>query len=618
MLNNKVTQSNTGMQQSIGSSVSPSVTMNTSTPPINSTAGLEKGQLIRGEIVDLRSHEVSVKLDDGRVLNAKIEESTNLAIGEKVIFRVEDVSLKNLTLKIIADAQYIVQDNTIDKAIDAAGLGKNDHNRAIVEELLNQQMSIDKKTICLLIQQSIMNKDSSIQSLVLMNKYHIPITEGNINQLEAYRNMDQSMMNEIENLADSIPNLFSQVSDQTFPEFLAQSNDLLNLLLNNKMDIPSDSIANGLSQNVLETLSNSNIITTGSLLSPEESLALAQTLEVASSSESLVSQDLLLLIRNGSADINEVAYLLNQLIGKETIGVAPTLTIFEGSSAAQSILTAYQNLQYDNTELGSILDPASRNNLLKSLDSFAIPLEIKDRIASGYLSSHDLLLLIQSEIGSASESIVKNLLSSEEYKLLIKEEILAKWTLTPESLTKEGEIDKHFQSLSNQVSELTQFMEHSSSRDLGTTSGQANHLQESIQFMKTLNELFTYIQLPLKLKNQNAHSELYVYTKKKEGRTAADGISVLLHLDMDHLGPLDVHIDLHHNNIVSKFYLNDENTIDLISSHIPILEQSLLAKGFTLNAEILKREKDIDIVEDFIKQDAQAPSVKRYNFDIRA
>ena len=600
MLNNNVTQSNTGMQQSIGSSVSPSVTMNSSTT-VNSTAGLEKGQLIRGEIVDLRSNEVSVKLDDGRVLNAKILESTNLAIGEKVIFRVEDVSLKNLTLKIIADAQYIVQDNTIDKAIDAAGLGKNDHNRGIVEELLNQQMSIDKKTISLLIQQSIMYKDSSIESLVLMNKYHIPITEANINQMDAYRNMDQSMMNEIGNLADSIPNLFTQASNQPFSEFLAQSNDLLNLLLNNK--IP---------------LSNSNIITTGSLLSPEQSLALAQTLESASSSESLVSQDLLLLIRNGSADISEVAHLLNQLMDTEAIGATSSLNISQASSAAQTILTAYQNLQYDNTEIGSFLDSSSRNNLLSTLDSFALPIEIKDRIASGYISSHDLLLLIQSELGSSPEFIVKNLLSSEEYKLLIKEEILAKWTLTPESLTKEGEIDKHFQSLSNQVTELTQFMEHSSDRDLGAASGQANHLQESIQFMKTLNELFTYIQLPLKLKNQNAHSELYVYTKKKEGRTAADGISVLLHLDMDHLGPLDVHIDLHHNNIVSKFYLNDENTIDLISSHIPILEQSLLAKGFTLNSEILKREKDIDIVEDFIKQDAQAPSVKRYNFDIRA
>ena len=617
MLNNNVSQSNTGMQQSIGSSISPSVTTNSSTP-VNSTAGLEKGQLIRGEIVDLRSHEVSVKLDDGRILNAKIEESTNLAIGEKVIFRVEEVSLKNLTLKIIADAQYIVQDNTIDKAIDAAGLGKNDHNRAIVEELLKQQMSIDKKTISLLIQQSIMNKDSSIESLVLMNKYHIPITEGNINQMEAYRNMDQCMMNEIGNLADSIPNLFTQVSDQPFPDFLAQSKDLLNLLLNNKMNIPSDSIANGLSQNVPEVLINSNLITTGSLLSPKDCLALAQTLELASSSESLVSQDLLLLIRNGSADISEVAHLLNQLMDKEATGATSSLNISQSSSAAQTILTAYQNLQYDNTEIGSFLDSSSRNNLLSTLDSFALPIEIKDRIASGYISSHDLLLLIQSEIGSSSESIAKNLLSSEEYKLLIKEEILAKWTMTPESLTKEGEIDKHFQSLSNQVTELTQFMEHSSNRDLGAASSQANHLQESIQFMKTLNELFTYIQLPLKLKNQNAHSELYVYTKKKEGRTAADGISVLLHLDMDHLGPLDVHIDLHYNNIVSKFYLNDENTIDLIASHIPILEQSLLAKGFTLNAEILKREKDIDIVEDFIKQDAPSPSVKRYNFDIRA
>jgi len=649
MLNNKVSQSNTGIQQSKSPSLTSSVISNSSTP-VNSTAGLEKGQIVHGEIIDLHSNEVSVQLEDGRVLSGKLEESPNLAIGERVAFRVEDVSLKSLTLKIIADSQYITQDDTVDKALEAAGLGKSTRNRIIVNELLNQQMSIDKKTISLLIQQSIMNKDSSINSLVLMNKYHIPITDVNVTQFEAYRNSQHSMMNEIGNLADSITSLFTQVSSNPHSESLTQSNGLLNLILNDKISNPSVSDRKDLSQITIVTPENRNIITTGSILSQKGSLSLAQIFESASTSLNISLPDLYNSILSGSADIREVAHLFNQVIDNETNGVlvfheetqtselvpaslenvstvvngenskskSSIASLIEGSSAAQTILAAYQDLQYNNNEIGSYLQDSERMNLLKSLDSFSLSIKTKDLIASGDISSQDLLRLIQGELGSASEAGIKNLFASKEYKNLLKESILAKWEFTPASLTKEGEIDKHFQNLSTQLSGLKEYMEQSSSSIHSNISGQANHLQENINFMKTLNELFTYIQLPLKLKNQNAHSELYVYTKKKDSKTAAEGISVLLHLDMDHLGPLDVHIDLHNKNVVSKFYLDHEDTIKLISSHMPVLEQALVQKGYTLNAEILKRDKAIDIVEDFIRQDAPTPSVTRYNFDIRA
>jgi len=647
MLNSKVSQSNINIQQSKNPSLTSSVTSNSSTP-VNSTAGLEKGQIVHGEIIDLHSNEVSVQLEDGRVLTGKLEESPNLAIGERVAFRVEDVSLKNLTLKIIADGQYIIQDNTIDKALDAAGLGKNSRNRTIVSELLNQQMSIDKKTISLLIQQSIMNKDTSINSLVLMNKYHIPITEANVTQFEAYRNSEHSMMNEIGNLAESITNLFTQVGSNPISELLTQSNGLLNLILNDKFNSSSVSDMKDLSQNIVRTPDNLNIITTGSLLSQKGSLSLAQIFDSSATSLNLSLPDLYNRILTGSADIREVAHLLNQILDSETLGslvvndetqkseLVPTslekvavngentlsqsliTSMIEGSSAAQTILESFRKLQYNNNEIGSFLQASDRMNLLKSLESFPLSIETKDLIASGDISSHDLLRLIQNELSSTPEAAIKNLFSSKEYKTLLKEEILTKWEFTPESLTKEGEVDKHFQTLSNQLSGLKEYMEQSSSSSNSNISGQANHLQDNISFMKTLNEIFTYIQLPLKLKNQNAHSELYVYTKKKERCTAADGISVLLHLDMEHLGPIDVHIDLHNTNVVSKFYLNHEDTIKLISSHMPVLEQALVQKGYTLNAEVLKRSKDIDIVEDFIRQDTQAPSLTRYNFDIRA
>ena len=38
----------------------------------------------------------------------------------------------------------------------------------------------------------------------------------------------------------------------------------------------------------------------------------------------------------------------------------------------------------------------------------------------------------------------------------------------------------------------------------------------NLDFMNQLNQLHAYIQLPLKMANQNAHGELYVFTNKRK------------------------------------------------------------------------------------------------------
>lgn len=200
----------------------------------------------------------------------------------------------------------------------------------------------------------------------------------------------------------------------------------------------------------------------------------------------------------------------------------------------------------------------------------------------------------------------------------MKEELISKWTLTPNSLTKEGIVDDYYENLAKQLTDIKGFISSSFQGSQENLQGQAGHLQDNISFMNQINEFFTYFQLPIKLKEQVANSKLFVYTRKKERRTAEEGISVLLHLDMEHLGPLDIHVDLHNKNLVSRFYINDNDTSNLISSNMPLLEAALERKGYSLNAEVLIREKDMNIVEEFTKQEENTSFVPRYNFDIRA
>ncbi len=641
MLSNRISQSNTNASGSVDSTVTSSVNPNPSSV-FHSTAGLEKGQLIRGEITDLRNNEVSVKLEDGRELTGKLEESGNLAIGDRVVFRVEEVSLKSLTLKIIANSDSASAQNTVEKALEAAGLVKNSRNNSIVKELLNQQMSIDKGNISSLIRQSLMHKEVPVKTLVLMNKYHIPVKEANIRQFMAYQNSEQNMLKEIQNLADSIPDLFYPSGDISYLEYLSGSSDLLNLLINRNdgdfSDVWQNSPGADLTGANLSTagftapgkaLESRGNITVGDFLSQSDVRELAGILESDSITKALLGTEFLSSLSQGGGDLREVSQALNHILNNRKTAISPeTAAKLENSPAVQTIFKAYGESMSANNETVLSLSYSDRINLANALEEFMLnnPARLsltgdisalKDRIIVGSLSSRDILKWIQANLNTADEKAVKNLLTSKEFKLLLKENLLSKWTADPKAITKNEDISRYFEGLINQINNLREYTEQTAASGKTDLQAQTARFQENISFMNILNEFFTYIQLPLKLKSQLANSELYVYSRKKSGRTAADGISVLLHLDMEHLGPLDIYLDLHDRHLVSKFYLEDSSAMQLITSNIPLLKNVLNEKGYTLNTEILKREKTVNVVEDFLKEDSGKASVSRYNFDLR-
>lgn len=648
MINNSIQPSGAGIQQTRNSS-SPS-TLNTNTSQTgNSTAGLEKGELIRGEITDIKSGEVSVKLEDGRTLSGKLEGSRDLSIGDKVVFRVEDVSLKNLTLKIIANADFVSADTTIEKALAEAGLAKSSRNNELVKELLNQQMSIDKNTIALLIKQSVLYKDTPLQTLVLMNKYHIPVNEACIRQFITYQNSGQSILNNLNTMADSVAELFNPSGEISYNNYLTRSTGLLNLLLNhnNEASTPDQPINGNTSQpgpdpgigniNTAGSLSPGNTLnsqtplTVGNLLSQDHLFNLAGLLQSDPLAESLLDSKFIASLTNGSVDIQTASKTLTNFLNtaKESCLSSDLASRLSALPAMQTILSAGEELKSSSQELAVSIPLSGREMLSKALEDF-IPEHnlttserefmsvLKERILTGNITSGEVLTWIQDNMGKAGEDSVKAFLSSKEFSTLIKDDLLKQWTLAPKELTQKDAVERHFESLINQMNTLKEIAEQAAG-DRGTNlSGQVSHLQDNFNFIQTLNQFITYVPIPLKLRNQFTDGELYVYTRKKSGRSAADGISVLLHLDMNHLGPLDIYLDLKDTHLTSKFYLDNTPAMNLISSNLPLLKEALEKKGYSIYTEVLEREKTVNVVEDFLKTVTPAASVTRYNFDLRA
>ena len=143
-------------------------------------------------------------------------------------------------------------------------------------------------------------------------------------------------------------------------------------------------------------------------------------------------------------------------------------------------------------------------------------------------------------------------------------------------------------------------------------------MQQNLQFMKVLNQQFNYMQLPLKLSSENAHGDLYVMTKKETLRKSKDNLKVLLHLEMDNLGPLDIHITKERTDITTKFYVAKEDALRLLEKNVNLLKDALNEQGYSFHSEFSERKKEIDLVHDFIETEAPVGNITRYNFDLRA
>ena len=192
----------------------------------------------------------------------------------------------------------------------------------------------------------------------------------------------------------------------------------------------------------------------------------------------------------------------------------------------------------------------------------------------------------------AEKAIWKNIFSNKDYTKLLKDNMSSQWLLKPLDVEKKENIDNLYQRLGNQAKGLSNAINNS----LGAESrlGQAaTNLQNNLDFMNQLNQMFQYVQLPLQMAGQNVHGDLYVYRNKNKKMSDDGSVSAALHLDMENLGPVDVYVKMKDTKVSTNFYVADESVIDLINDNIHILNERLEKRGYSMNVT-MKLHDDMD------------------------
>lgn len=224
---------------------------------------------------------------------------------------------------------------------------------------------------------------------------------------------------------------------------------------------------------------------------------------------------------------------------------------------------------------------------------------------------------------NATKERLVRLLTDDKFGEVLKSSITKQFLLKPEAVTSTKNIEELYSKITKQAEQALNVLE-AAGKSTPETAKAVNNISDNVNFMNELNQAVTYVQIPLMMNGKAAHGDLYVYTKKKSLANNDGNISALLHLDMDNLGPMDVYVKLTNGTKVNThFYLQDDATIDFIESHIDLLNERLIKKGYEtdLNVSVKDDSKGAtNMSEEFMKSEPfeERHNFSKFSFDVRA
>ncbi len=562
---------------------------------------LKEGQQLKGIVLDLRYNEVKIQLEPGRqIITARITGEVPLAIGEEALFQVTEDSGNHLILKYLPE-NTAPADAVILKALTANGLPMTDRNKAILSELLKYRMPIDKQTLQTLLKASVTNREASPQSLVLMMKHSIPMTPSNIRQFEAYQNGTGKLITDIQNFTKALSELFVQTSE---PEAVLQSTVLSTdqSLALSGLKTAAQTPAQISDQNAAQATAF-NLLSDPLFQAPDEHQNL-----VLSLNDSLLQ----LLLKDQEVSTPAASRLTGGTEvfppSAEAIPVLPEAIPVLPEAIQASVYPKPSDFLTDTEQI-------NLGQLIRQLPEGSL---FADRLISGGVTTADILKFISEQLPQAGSKAAKAMLQSPEYARLLTEAFHQRWTITPEKLQQKGSVSELYQRLQEDMEALSLLGKAEEKLIEGLKLQEpVQNLRENLNFLKDLNQIFTYLQLPVQTENQDIHSELYVFTNKKALKLKKD-LSVLLHLDMPNLGAINIHVTLEHNIVNAKFYPEEKAAKAILTDNVPSLGEALQRKGYSLRYEVMEAYQKPDFVKDFIEQNAVENSPIRYSFDIRA
>lgn len=275
----------------------------------------------------------------------------------------------------------------------------------------------------------------------------------------------------------------------------------------------------------------------------------------------------------------------------------------------------------------TILTNRQWNSLADMLRNLGVDEETAGQVQKGEIPAKEVLNLVRDLLPRAMHDqdagrIMERLLGGKEFQNLLKAEIGKQWLIEPREVADPKQVEQLYERVREQTMRLHQALAAAEKGDAPVARSVQN-LQNNVDFLNQMNHMYSYVQLPLKMLGNNAHGDLYVYTNKKNLAAKDGNVSALLHLDMEHLGPLDVYVTMQNQKVSTNFTVQDDSILMLIEKHIELLHDRLAKRGYDFKAKMqIKDTEETDeqdsIMKTILHQQKNISVLSRTSFDMRA
>lgn len=601
---------------------------------VSSMQELEPGSTFEGTVNSVKNGKVVLALGNGQTITARLDGKVSIQPGESMFFQVRSNDGTTIALRPYVQAGNI-NNPILLNALTAAGVPATERNITMVDSMMKEQMSISRQSILDMGRVVGSNPNVNVNTAVLMTKIGLPVSAEMASQFENYMVDQHAIVDEMDLAMNQLGRLLGDADlgeEQSF-ELYGKVLDILNgegetpAQTTDGLQQSKDGAAAEGVQKQVQQQNTKDLISMGAA-GQEQSAGVAENAENIAGEQTAGNAAQSMQTGIDAADVLKNTQADTAADFKNVQGQTDTLEQILDQNGLDHLKRLLQNIPTltGNTDLFEVqeeedvfVDTMSGDDAGKK--AFELAQAEPEVTLKQSMTAEDFLNTLRDALKQNQEygfAGMTRLFGSKEFAAILKNRAEKQWLLEPEQLKEASKVSDLYERLDHQMKQMENVM-----KAAGVTQNSfvqtAADIRSNIEFMNQINQVYTYVQLPLKLSGQNASGDLYVYTNKKNLNDPEAELTAFLHLDLDNLGSTDVSIRMKDKNVKTNFYIADDASYDLIEKHLPVLEKRLAQKGYRCSITMSKEEKKVEFVEDFLQRDMpQAGTLHRYSFDVRA
>lgn len=605
---------------------------------VSTIGDLSAGSIFEGTINSVRGGKVTLALGNGQTITARLDGKMDLQQGSSMFFQVRANDGQTIAIRPYTELGN-VSNPILLNALSAAQVPATDRTLVMVDTMMQEQMSIGRQSILDMAKLVGANPDANVQTIVQMTKLGLPVTEEMAAQFENYLSDRQALVGEMDLAAGHMMEL---LSDEALSPETAFSlyGKMLDIFMpgeeaadagvtaaagqeSSAAEAGAGAMAEAVGQENAATVSEAEA---GAPTAAEQGTAAASAVAEeagAASTAETAGQGAAAEAETGGGVTAELTYgrtaetpgTVGELLSKEQIehlgkmlrnipALIGNEEIFAGGEQEEVFV---DTLSEEGPEVAKLMaqEEAAQEQ----------PVLNEKLTAEQFLQKLGRALAQNGGFGFAG---MQKLFAGKEFQTIFRSVIEKQWLLQPEELKQEHKVSGLYERLEQQLSQMEEAVRATGSTQ-NTFLQTASQVHGNLKFMNQMNQIYHYVQLPLKMSGQNANGELYVYANRKNLRDPDAELTAFLHLDMEQLGSTDVSVRMQNRSVRTNFYLEDDASYDLVEKHLEVLNKRLKSKGYQSSITVTHEKKDISFKENNVKKGkATVGSLHRYSFDVRA